>query len=138
MATTLPDEVRTVLQNKAYAHMITFNRDGSPQVSMVWVDADGDEVLINTAIGRVKEKNLRRDPRVILSVQDPSDAMAYVLIHGQATLTEEGAVAHIDKLANRYFGVDEYPYHSPEEPRIIVRITPDRVSGVAPGMGSWT
>ncbi len=73
MAIALPQSVKKILQDKAYGHVITFNGDGKPQVTMVWADVDGDEVLFNTAEGRLKPKNLRRNPRIIISVQDRND-----------------------------------------------------------------
>jgi PPOX class probable F420-dependent enzyme len=101
------------------------------------MDVDGDEVLFNTAEGRKKIQDLRRDPRVIVSVQDPNNPQAYAVFHGQArTITEEGARAHIDKLAKRFLGVDKFP-GPPTETRVLVRISVDRISGVAPGYKSW-
>ena len=137
MAIKLPESARKVLQDKAYGHVVTFGASGRPQVTMVWVDADGDEVLFNTAEGRKKPQNLQRDPRVIVSVQDRSDPQAYMVIHGTATLTEAGADAHIDKLAKRFLGVDKYPYRQPGEKRLLVRIKVDRIGGFAPKMQPW-
>jgi PPOX class probable F420-dependent enzyme len=104
---------------------------------MVWMDVDGDEVLFNTAEGRKKLQDLRRDSRVIVSVQDLKNPQAYAVFHGKARIVEEGARAHIDKLAKRFLGVDKYP-GPPAEQRVIVRISVDRISGVAPGYKSWT
>jgi PPOX class probable F420-dependent enzyme len=104
---------------------------------MVWVDAEGDEVLFNTAEGRKKPQNLRRDSRLIISVQDRNNPQAYLAIHGTATLTEVGADAHIDKLAKRFLGVDKYPYRQPGEKRLLVRVKVDRLGGFAPGMKPW-
>ena len=86
MAIKLPESARKVLQDKAYGHVVTFGADGRPQVTMVWVDADGDDVLFNTAEGRKKPQNLRRDRRIVISVQDRNDPQAYMLIHLSATL----------------------------------------------------
>ena len=105
---------------------------------MVWVDADGDELLFNTAEGRLKPRNLRRDPRVIVSVQDRNDPQAYLLVHGKASITEDGADAHIDKLAKRFLGADKYPYRQPGEKRLLVRVSVDRLGGFAPKMQPWT
>ena len=138
MAIKLPDSARKLLQDKAYGHVVTLGTNGRPQVTMVWVDAEGDEVLFNTAEGRKKPQNLRRDPRVVISVQDRNNPQAYLLIHGTATLTEVGADAHIDKLANRFLGVDRYPYRQPGEKRVLVRVKVDRIGGFAPGMKPWT
>ena len=90
MPVTLPQSVKTLLLDKAYGHVVTFNAEGKPQVTMVWMDVDGDEVLFNTAEGRRKPQNLRRDPRIIVSVQDRSDPQAYAVFHGKARITETG------------------------------------------------
>ncbi|HET8577401.1 MAG TPA: PPOX class F420-dependent oxidoreductase [Methylomirabilota bacterium] len=137
MAIKLPESARKVLQDKAYGHVVTFGPNGRPQVTMVWMDADGDEVLFNTADGRKKPQNLRRDPRVIVSVQDRNEPQAYMVIHGTAAVTEAGADAHIDKLAKRFLGVDKYPYRQPGEKRLIVRIKADRLGGFAARMQPW-
>jgi PPOX class probable F420-dependent enzyme len=137
MAIKLPESARKVLQDKAYGHVVTFGANGRPQVTMVWVDAEGDEVLFNTAEGRKKPQNLRRDPRVIISVQDRNNPQAYMAVHGTATLTEAGADTHIDKLAKRFLGMDKYPYRQPGEKRLLVRVTVDRLGGFAPGMKPW-
>ena len=138
MAVTLPQSVKTLLSDKAFGHVVTLNSDGKPQVTMVWMDVDGDEVLFNTADGRKKPQNLRRDPRVIVSVQSRNDPQAYAIFHGKARITEEGADAHIDKLAKRFLGADTYPYRQPGEKRLLVRISVDRIGGFAPGMQAWS
>jgi PPOX class probable F420-dependent enzyme len=136
MPIALPQSLRTLLNDKAYGHVVTFTAKDQPRVTMVWMDVDGDEVLFNTAEGRNKIKDLRRDPRVIVSVQDRNNPQAYAVFHGKARITEEGARAHIDKLAKRFLGVDKYP-GPPTEARLIVRISVDRVSGIGPGYRSW-
>jgi PPOX class probable F420-dependent enzyme len=130
--------VKKILEDKAYGHVITTNQDGRPQVTMVWLDVDGDEVLFNTAEGRLKPTNLRRDPRVTVSVQDRNDPQAYMTIHGKASVSEAGADAHIDKLAKRFLGADKYPFRRPGEKRLVVRIKPDRIGGYGPKMQPWT
>jgi len=137
MAISLPESARKVLQDKAYGHVVTLGPNGRPQVTMVWVDADGDEVLFNTADGRKKPQNLRHDPRVIISVQDRNNPQAHMVIHGTANVTEAGADSHIDKLAKRFLGVDKYPYRQAGEKRLLVRVTVDRLGGFAPGMKPW-
>ena len=137
MAIKLPESARTVLQDKAYGHVVTRGAGGRPQVTMVWVDAEGDEVLFNTAEGRAKQQNLRRDPRVTISVQDRNNPQSYMVVHGTATLTESGADAHIDKLAKRFLGVDKYPYREPGEKRVLVRVAVDRLGGFGPKMQPW-
>jgi PPOX class probable F420-dependent enzyme len=137
MAIKLPESARKVLQDKAYGHVVTVGAGGRPQVTMVWVDAEGDEVLFNTAEGRAKQQNLRRDPRVTISVQDRNNPQSYMVVHGTATLTEAGADAHIDKLAKRFLGVDKYPYREPGEKRVLVRVAVDRLGGFGPKMEPW-
>src|SRR5215510_10064282 len=102
MAIKLPESARKLLQDKAFGHVVTTGANGRPQVTMVWMDAEGDEVLFNTAAGRKKEQNLRRNPKVVVSVQDRNNPQAYLLVHGTAAFTESGADAHIDKLAKRF------------------------------------
>jgi PPOX class probable F420-dependent enzyme len=138
MAIKLPESVKKVLQDKAYGHVVTFGPKGRPQVTMVWVDVEGDEVLFNTAEGRRKPQNLQADPRVIISVQDRQEPQAYMAIHGTATVTDAGADAHIDKLAKRFLGVDKYPFRQPGEKRLIVRVKANRIGGFAPQMKPWT
>ncbi len=138
MAIALPQSVKKILQDKAYGHVITFNADGKPQLTMVWTDVEGDEVLFNTAEGRLKPKNLRRDHRVIISVQDRNDPQSYMVFHGKASVTEAGADEHIDKLAKRFLGVDKYPFRRPGEKRLIVRVKVDRIGGYGPKMQPWT
>jgi PPOX class probable F420-dependent enzyme len=137
MPTALPQPVKKIIEDKAYGHVITFDESGKPQVTMVWVDVDGDDVVFNTAEGRLKPKNLRRDPRVIVSVQDRNDPQSYMVFHGKATVSEAGADAHIDKLAKRFLGAEKYPFRRPGEKRLIVRVKPDRIGGYGPKMQPW-
>ena len=137
MAIALPQSVKKILQDKAYGHVVTFNPEGKPQLTMVWVDGEGDEVLFNTADGRLKPKNLRRDPRVIISVQDHNDPQSYMVFHGRASVTESGADEHIDTLARRFLGVDKYPFRRPGEKRLLVRVKVDRIGGYGPKMQPW-
>jgi PPOX class probable F420-dependent enzyme len=137
MAIALPQSVKKILEDKAYGHVITYGPSGKPQVTMVWVDVDGDDVVFNTAEGRLKPKNLKRDPRVIVSVQDRNDPQSYMVFHGNATVSEAGADAHIDKLAKRFLGADKYPFRQPGEKRLMVRVKPDRIGGYGPKMQPW-
>ena len=136
MPIALPKPLKTLLEDKAYGHVVTLTAKGQPRVTMVWMDVDGDEVLFNTAEGRKKPDDLRRNPRVIVSVQDRNNPQAYAVFHGKARITEEGARAHIDKLTKRFLGVDKYP-GPPTEKRLIVRISVDRISGVGPDYKPW-
>ena len=138
MPITLPQPLRTLLEDKAYGQVVTLNAKGQPRVTMVWMDVDGDEVLFNTAEGRKKVQDLRQNPRVAVSVQDVNNPQSYAVFYGTArTISEEGARAHIEKLTKRFLGLDTYP-GPPTETRLIVRISVDRISGVAPGWKSWT
>ena len=121
----LTDEQVKILHGKHLAYIATVNLDGSPQVTPVWVDTDGEAVIMNTAIGRRKERNIRRDPRVMIAVNDPANPNAtQVLIKGQAKLIEEGANQVINGLAKKYLDVDEYPWLQPGERRITIRVVP--------------
>jgi PPOX class probable F420-dependent enzyme len=126
---TIPASHADLLTTKpAFAHVATLNADGSPQVTPVWVDFDGTHVLFNTAKGRVKAKNLAREGRVALSIADPENAYRYLGIQGHVVeMTETGSDAHIDKMAKKYLGKDSYPFRTPGEVRIIVKIAPDKV-----------
>jgi len=97
MPIALPESVKNVLEDKAYGHVVTFNPNGRPQVTMVWMDVEGNEALFNTAEGRKKPQNLQRDPRIIISVQNRTEPQSYLLLNGTATVTETGADAHADK-----------------------------------------
>ncbi len=128
---TIPERFHDLFDRQTFAHITTLMPDGSPQTTPVWVDHDPDrnEVLVNTARGRRKERNLRRDPRVAVSMTDPDDGYRYLAVRGEAELTTEGAVAHIDALAQRYMDVEEYPHHGEEDgERVLVRIAPDSVA----------
>jgi PPOX class probable F420-dependent enzyme len=129
--TTVPETFRDVLETVAFAQFATLMPDGSPQVNPVWFEFDGRVVRVNSARGRQKDRNMRRDPRVGLSVQDPGNPYHFVQIRGRVTHIEEaGADEHIDRLAKRYLGVDRYPHRQPGEVRVIYTIEPERVSGM--------
>jgi len=126
---TIPVTHADLLREKpAFAQLATLNADGSPQVTPVWVDFDGANILVNTARGRVKTKNLAREPRVALSISDPENPYRYLGVQGRVTeMTETGADAHIDKMAKKYLGKDKYPFRAPGEVRVLVKIAPDKV-----------
>jgi PPOX class probable F420-dependent enzyme len=128
MAATIPAEFLDLFKKPAFANLATLNPDGSPQVTPVWVDFDGTNIIVNTARGRVKDRNLQREPRVALSILDPENPYRYLGIQGRVTeMTETGAVAHIDKMAKKYLNKDTYPWRKPGEVRVIVKIAPDKV-----------
>ena len=130
MPIELPENIQQILTQKAYGHVVTRNPDGSPQASMVWMDVEGNEVLFNTAEGRIKPRNLRRNPRILISVQNPINPQGNVIFHGTATVTDEGAEEHIDMLARRFLGLDNYPWRAPGEKRLIIRTRVDRIGGM--------
>jgi PPOX class probable F420-dependent enzyme len=129
--TAIPDNyLDLVTQKKAFAALATLMRDGSPQVTPVWLDYRGGMIRVNTAKGRVKARNLRPGARVALSIMDPDNPYRYIQIRGRvATAREDGADAHIDGLAKKYLGKDKYPFRRPGEQRIMYEIEPVSVSG---------
>jgi PPOX class probable F420-dependent enzyme len=129
MADKIPEPFKDLFAKVAYANLATVMPDGSPQVTPVWFDYDGDCLRINSAKGRVKDKNMRRDKRVALSIQDPDNAYRYLAVLGNVEeITEEGADAHIDSLAKKYLCKDKYPFRGPGEVRVIYKIRPEKVS----------
>ena len=129
--TDIPSGFKDLLEKKAFASLATVNADGTPQVTPVWFDWDGRQIRINTAKGRIKDKNLRSRPAVALAIMDPDNPYRYLQIRGRvASVTEMGADAHIDSLAKKYLGKDRYPYRKPDEVRVIFTITPDRVQAM--------
>ena len=134
MAKEITGPARELLEAANIAHLATLMRDGSPHVTPVWVDVEDSLVLINSAEGRLKVRNLRRDPRVGLSVADRENPYAAVSIRGRVReITETGADEHIDVLAKKYLGEERYPMRQPGERRVIIRIEPVHVFGPASG-----
>ncbi len=130
---SITPEIEKLFNGKNLVSLATLMEDGSPHVAPVWVDIEGDTILINTAEGRVKEKNVKRDKRVALSIFDHQNPYHMVSIRGKVTdITTQGADKHIDKLAKKYFGIDEYPYRTPDEKRIIVKIKPEKIHHMQP------
>lgn len=128
MPSTIPATHQDLLQKPAFANLATLNPDGSPQVTPVWFDFDGKHIIVNTARGRVKDRNLKREPRVALSIVDPANPYRYLGIQGRVTeMTENGADASIDKLAKKYLGKDKYPWKGANEVRVIVKIAPEKI-----------
>jgi PPOX class probable F420-dependent enzyme len=129
MADKIPEPFKDLFAKVAYANLATVMPDGSPQVTPVWFDYDGDCLRINSAKGRIKDKNMRRDKRVALSIQDPDNAYRYLAVRGEVQeITEQGADAHIDSLAKKYLGKDKYPFRGPGEVRVIYKIRPEKIS----------
>jgi len=118
---------RQFLEQPYYATVTTLRDDGSPHTTVVWVDVDDEGVLFNTATGRAKPRHLERDPRVSLTVVDTNDGYRWISVSGRAEMTTEGGDAGIDKLAKKYLDKDSYPWHKPDEQRLVVRIRPEHV-----------
>jgi PPOX class probable F420-dependent enzyme len=121
----LPDSHLDLFRKKAFASLATLMPDGAPQVTPVWIDYDGRFVIVNTAEGRQKDKNLQRDGRVALSIMDPDNPYRYLEVRGRvAERTRDGADQHIDAMARKYLGKDKYPFRQPGEVRVLYRIEP--------------
>jgi PPOX class probable F420-dependent enzyme len=130
MAAAIPEKFRDLFktETKAFANLGTVMPNGHPQVTPVWFDRDGDYLRINSARGRQKDRNMRRDARVALAIVDPQNPYRYIEIRGRVVdVTEQGADAHIDSLAKKYLGVEKYPGRQPGEVRVTYKIEPDRV-----------
>ncbi|QIB76383.1 PPOX class F420-dependent oxidoreductase [Halogeometricum borinquense] len=129
MSIMIPESHRDIFEKESFAQVATNMPDGTPQVTPVWVDHEnGEYVLLNSARGRRKVTNIERDPKVGVSVTDPDDPYRYVSVRGEAELIDDGADAHVDKLARQYMGVDKYPHHGEESgPRVIIRIPAENV-----------
>ena len=131
MAQAIPEKYLDLLNKKAFANLGTIMSDGSPQVTPVWVDYDGKYVRFNSAVGRVKDRNVRRDPRVSLSILDPENPYRYLAIRGRVVeITQDGADDHINSLTQKYTGQPVYPYRQPGEVRVTYKIEADKVSAL--------
>jgi PPOX class probable F420-dependent enzyme len=129
MPDTLSAKARTLIARPVLASLATLNADGSPQITPLWIDLDGDDLLFNTAEGRVKARNLHHDTRVAVSVIDPDDPYNVVAVRGTVVeITTDGADAHIDSLAKKYLNVDTYPMRREGEVRIKVRVRTDHIA----------
>ena len=131
MTQVIPEQYKDLLEKQAFGILGTLMKDGSPQVTPVWVDYDGKYVRINSAKGRVKDLNIRRDPRVAITLQDPANPYRYLEIRGRVTeITEAGADEHINKLSQKYLGKPVYPFRQPGEVRVVYKIEPLKVSSM--------
>jgi PPOX class probable F420-dependent enzyme len=129
MADTFTPASRAIFDKQVLAHVATLGPDGAPQVTPVWVMLDGNDIIINTALGRAKARNLASDSRVAVSLTDPDNHYTAIVVRGTVTgFTTEGADEVIDQLAKKYLGVDSYPMRREGEIRVTVRIQPDRIS----------
>ena len=126
MAKANAQDFADLFKKRSFAHLTTMMGDGSPHASPVWIDFDGKHLIINSAKGRVKDKNMRRDPRVAISIQDPDNPARFLGIRGQVVdISETGADTHIDAMAKKYLDVDKYPYKQPGEIRVLYKVRPD-------------
>ncbi len=122
----IPEKFADLAQKKSFLQLATVMPDGTPHVAPVWWDYDGENIIVNTAKGRVKDKNMRREPRVGMDVMDPDNPYRHVSMRGRVIdITEKGADEHIDKLTKKYTGQDKYPYRGPGEVRVIYKIQPE-------------
>lgn len=128
MTDKLSEGARALIARPILATLATVAKDGGPQVTPLWIEVDGDDLLVNTARGRAKARNIEREPRVGLTVIDPGDPYNVVAVQGTVVdVTAEGASEHIDRLAKKYMGVDVYPMHQPDEVRLTIRIRTDHI-----------
>ena len=124
----ITEPVAKLLEGRNLAFVATLMKDGWPQITPTWVDIEDGKILVNTAEGRLKQKNISRDGRIAISVADQNNPYHMVTVRGRVVeQTNEGADEHVDKLAKKYLGVEKYPLHSPNEKRIIIKIKPERI-----------
>lgn len=129
MSATFSEAAKAIFAKQVLLHVASLGAEGEPHVTPVWVELDGDEIVINTALGRKKARNLASDPRVAVSLTDPDNPYVCVAARGSVVgFTTEGADDVIDRLAQKYLGVDSYPYRSEGEVRVTVRIRPEVIS----------
>lgn len=135
----IPASARTVLDSAALAHVATIDADGSPHVTMAWVGVDGDQLVLATLFDQRKLRNLRRDPRVTISIETPTvndwGLHEYLVIYGRAEVTQGGAPELLQELARTYLGPDVvFPAMPDPPPGFVTRISVERLAGVGP----WT
>ncbi|MFE5326801.1 PPOX class F420-dependent oxidoreductase [Embleya sp. NPDC056575] len=133
MSTALSDDLKRLVDDSpVFATVATVQPDGSPQLSVTWLKRDGDDLLISTTVGRRKERNLRRDPRVTVMINPHNAPYTYAEVRGEATLTTEGGAELIDELSRKYTGkdyADFNPASADDAQRVVVRVTPRKVVG---------
>jgi PPOX class probable F420-dependent enzyme len=128
MAASIPENYMDLFHKPAFGVLTTLMPDGSPQTQPVWVDFQNGQVVVNSALGRQKDKNMRRDPRVAVTLMDPENPYRYLEIRGKVKeITQEGATPHIDKMAKKYLGKDKYPFAQPGEQRVLYKIEPVKI-----------
>ena len=127
MPSAFPDQYLDLFRKKAFAAFTTLMPDGSPQTTPVWVDYQNGEIWVNSALGRQKDKNVRRDARVALAVIDPENPYRYVEVRGRVReITQAGADQHIDGMAKKYLDQDKYPFRQPGEQRVLYKIAVEK------------
>ena len=132
--TTLNEKQAKLFTDRNWGVIATIREDGSAQATPVWIDYDGENVLVNSARGRAKVTNIERDPRATVTVMPAENQQSgYVMVSGPAEIVDEGALEHINMLAKKYLGEDKYPYLGPGEKRVIIKIRPERVDGFGAG-----
>jgi PPOX class probable F420-dependent enzyme len=130
---TLSEKQAKLFTDRNWGVIATIREDGSPQATPVWIDYDGENVLVNSARGRTKVTNIERDPRATVTVLPAEDQQSgYVMVSGAAKIVDEGALEH-NMLARKYLGQDKYPYLGPGEQRVIIEIHPERIDGFGAG-----
>jgi PPOX class probable F420-dependent enzyme len=131
MGATIPSQFLDLFQKKAFGSLATLMPDGSPQVTPIWVDYDGKHVILNSARGRRKDKNMKVGASVAVAIMDPDNPYRYLEVRGRVLeVTEHGADAHIDGMAKKYLGQDKYPFRQPGEVRVIYKIEPSAARGM--------
>lgn len=131
MPAQLPPGVRRLFEAPNFAHLATIMPDGAPQVTPVWVELDGNRIIVNSAEGRLKVRNVRRDPRVAISIVDQKNPYSSAFIRGRVVdVTTDGADEGIDRLAKKYLGQDRYPFRRPGEQRVVIVIEPEHVGAM--------
>ncbi|MBI4462951.1 MAG: PPOX class F420-dependent oxidoreductase [Acidobacteria bacterium] len=131
MKNGIPEKYRDLFGKRAFGYLATLMPDGRPQVTPVWCDLENGHVLFNSARGRQKDRNLRRNPRVAIAVVDPDNPYRYLEIRGRVVeITEQGAEEHIDRLTKKYLNQGKYPYRQPDEVRVLYRIKPEHTSSM--------
>jgi len=128
MPAELPEKYKDLFSKKAFGNLGTLMPDGSPQVTPVWVDFDGAHLIVNSAKGRQKDRNMRRDARVAITLSDPENPYRYLEVRGRVVeITESGADSHIDRMAKKYLGMDKYPWRQGEV-RVLYKIQPEHTT----------
>ena len=129
MAASIPENYMDLFRKPAFGVLTTLMPDGSPQTQPVWVDFENGEVIVNSALGRQKDKNMRRDPRVAVTLMDPDNPYRYLEIRGRVKeITQDGAGEHIHKMAKKSLGQDKYPWARQGEQRVLYKIEPEKAN----------